>query len=87
MASFVVYYVSIGIYTKYIRKVEFTSPTVYGKHLRGQLSRFEWKIAICGKTFAIAVLYTYIADGQGHNSQEKIRCQVKNCEKYTYSLC
>ena len=33
----------------------------------GKLSRFEWKIAIHGKTFAVAFLQTYIADQQGHD--------------------
>ena len=58
MASFVVYYVAKYryIYIKYKRKVEFTSPTVYSKTSAGKTLRFEWKISICGKTFAIAVL-------------------------------
>ena len=56
MASVVVYYVSIGIYIKYIRKVEFTSPTVYGKTSAGKAFTLWVEIAICGKTFAIAVL-------------------------------
>ena len=28
----------------------------------GKLMRFEWKIAICDKTFAVEFLQTYIAD-------------------------
>ena len=46
----------------------------------GKLWRSEWKIAICSKAFAVAVLHIYIADRQGHNSSEKIRSQVKNCK-------
>ena len=44
---------------------------------------FEWKITIHSKTFAVAVLYTYIANRQGHNSQEKIHGRVKNHEKFS----
>ena len=47
---------------------------------RGKLLHFGWKIVICGKTFAVAFLQTYIADRQGHDSQENIRSLVKNCE-------
>ena len=36
----------------------------------GKLSRFEWEMAIHGN-FAIVFLI-YIADRQGHDSQEKI---------------
>ena len=43
-----------------------------GKHSRGKLMWFEWKIAICDKTFAVEFLRTYIADRQGHDSQENI---------------
>ena len=34
-------------------------------------SHFSGKL-IHGKTFAVVFLYTYIADGQGHDPQEKI---------------
>ena len=34
---------------------------------------FEWKIAIHSKAFAVAFLQSYIADQQGHDSQEKNR--------------
>ena len=44
-----------------------------GKHHWGKTLHSEWKIAIHGKTFAVAFLQTYTADQQGHNSQEKIR--------------
>ena len=37
---------------------------------------------IYGKIFAVVFLYTYIADGQGHDPQEKICDQVKNRENY-----
>lgn len=37
-------------------------------------------MAICGKTFAVALFYTYIADQQGYNSQEKINDLAKNHE-------
>ena len=39
---------------------------------------FGWKIVICGKTFAVAFLQTYIADRQGHDSWENLRGLVKN---------
>ena len=35
------------------------------------------KMAIRGKTFTVAFLWTYIAKQQGHNSQEKIRDGMK----------
>ena len=38
---------------------------------------FEWEMAIQDKTFAIAILYTYIADRQGHVLKEKIHDWVK----------
>ena len=37
-----------------------------------KLLHFEWKIAIHGKTFTVAFLWTYIADQQGHDLQENI---------------
>ena len=42
-------------------------------------------MAIRGKTFAVALFYTYNADQQGRDSQEKINNLVKNhknCEKF-----
>ena len=59
--------------------------TIYGKISMRKISHFEWKTAIHGKTFAVAVLLTYIADRQGHNLQEKIHGRVKNhknCESF-----
>ena len=37
-------------------------------------------MAIRGKIFAVALLYIYIADQQGHDSQENINDLVKNHE-------
>ena len=45
---------------------------IMAKHLRRILSHLEWKMAICWKTFVVACLYTYIANGQGHKLREKI---------------
>ena len=36
-----------------------------GKYPWGKTLCFEWKIAIRSKTFAVAVLLSYIADQQG----------------------
>ena len=44
-----------------------------GKHLRGKLSCFEWKIAIHRKTFTVAFQLIYNANRQSHDLQEKIR--------------
>ena len=41
---------------------------IMAKHLT---SHFSGKL-IHDKTFAVVFLYTYIADGQGHDPQEKI---------------
>ena len=47
-------------------------PYNYEKTFTEELSRFDWKMAIRGKTITVAFLWTYIAEQQGHNSQEKI---------------
>ena len=47
-------------------------PYNYEKTSTEELSCFDWKMAIHGKIFAVAFLWTYTAEQQGHNLQEKI---------------
>ena len=43
------------------------------KHPQRNFHVLIGKMANRGKTFTVAFLWTYIAEQQGHNSQEKIR--------------
>ena len=62
--------------------VELVTYRIWENIRRGKHLHFEWKMASNGKTFAITLLYIYIANWQGHNLQEKIRDWMKNCENH-----
>ena len=57
-----------------------------GKHPQGKTFAFQWKIAICGKTYSLQQFcrLIIIADRQGYNSQEKILRLSEKLQKFSH---
>ena len=56
----------------------------------GNLSCFEWIMVIRGKMFAVAFLYTCIANWQGHDLQERFMIKWKTVKVFPcrcFAIC